>query len=112
MLAGKGYQKGFVRRVGMTPSGTDRQNKRSPAVRFEPDKESEQKAKLMAFEETHPDLYAEAEKIVRRFSRAEEETPQMMLKYIEDSIKERERIKHEEDLFATHKRRRTEQTEQ
>jgi len=102
-------QRGFVRGVGMTPSDTDRRKKRIPAARIEEVKDGEQKAKLKVFAETHPELHVEAGKFVRRFDCTEEETTTMMVRYIENSIKERQRKQREDALLETYHKRKAEQ---
>lgn len=110
MPLGKSVQKqrGFVRRVGMTPSAADRQNKRVPVTRIEEQKDGEQKAKLKAFAETHPELHVEAGKFVRRFDYTEEEATTMTVRYIENAIKELQRKQHEDALLETYHKRKAE----
>lgn len=105
MPVGKSFQKqkGFVRRVGIPPSQTDRKNKRDKVtVEQTKMKEGEVTAKLEEFKQQHPVLYAEAERFARRFDSPKQQTDELMLKYLEDAHKASKEAKRLDDLLAAY----------
>lgn len=112
MPPGRSSQRGFVRGVGITRSGKDRQNKRVPTVQVEQVANDVQQDKLGLLQIQHPYFYGEAEKFARRFGYNEERTAALMVKFIEEALKQAQKEKHNEQLLEEYHRKKAQSTEQ
>ena len=100
-MTSKGGQRGFVRGVGIQPSGVDRQNKRKKAAEVVSEKnpnQAEVEAKLEAFKISESELYGEARRFAARFGAPEQRENELMLKWLEDALKSRNQTRREDAL--------------
>jgi len=105
MPAGRRFQ-GGVRGVGMTPSGKDRHQKRVPTEQVEKVENDNQQTRLDVLHSQYPYFYGEAEKFARRFGYNKERTAALMVKFIEEAIKEAQKEKHNERLLEEYQSKR------
>ncbi|KKT79088.1 MAG: hypothetical protein UW75_C0026G0010, partial [Parcubacteria group bacterium GW2011_GWF2_44_8] len=83
-----------------------------PTVQVEQVANDVQQDKLGLLQIQHPYLYGEAEKFARRFGYNEERTAALMVRFIEEALKEAQKEKHNEQLLEEYQRQREQTTGQ